>query len=78
VARGVEVALDSAPRAGDLLFFRGETTVSITHVAFARDGEGLVHSALACGGVVAESWQPGTRAAPLRERLVAIRRMEQR
>lgn len=78
VSCGTEVPLESTPRAGDLLFFRGETTTSITHVAFAREGEGLVHSALACGGVVAESWQAGTRAAPLRERLVAIRRVEHR
>jgi hypothetical protein len=78
VACGAEVPLGSPPRAGDLLFFRGETSTSITHVAFAREGEGLVHSALACGGVVAESWEPGTRAAPLRQRLVAIRRMEPR
>jgi hypothetical protein len=78
VACGVEVSLAATPCAGDLLFFRGETTTSITHVAFARESEGLVHSAVACGGVVDESWQPGTRAAPLRERLVAIRRVEQR
>jgi hypothetical protein len=78
VACGAEITLGSTPQAGDLLFFRGETTTSITHVAFASGGEGLVHSALACGGVIAESWQPGTRAAPLRERLVAIRRVEQR
>ena len=63
---------------GDLLFFRGETSAGITHVAFASEGGGLVHSTLACGGVVAESWAAGSRAAPLRERLVAVRRVESR
>lgn len=77
VACGAEVPPD-APRPGDLLFFRGETTPRITHVAFAGEADGLVHSTISCGGVVAESWLPGTRAAPLRERLVAVRRMEQR
>ena len=63
---------------GDLLFFRGESTERITHVAFAADGDGLIHSTLPCGGMVAESWGAGTRAAPLRDRLVAVRRMETR
>jgi hypothetical protein len=74
---GIEVPSD-ALRPGDLLFFRGETTPAITHVAFAADADGLVHSTVACGGVVAESWLPGTRASPLRARLVAVRRLEQR
>jgi gamma-D-glutamyl-L-lysine dipeptidyl-peptidase len=74
---GVEVS-GGRPQAGDLLFFRGETTPKITHVAFADDGDGLVHSTVSCGGVLAESWLPGARAAPLRERLVAVRRLEQR
>jgi hypothetical protein len=65
-------------RAGDLLFFRGETTERITHVAFAAEGDGLIHSTLPCGGTIAERWGPGTRAAPLRARLVAVRRMEPR
>jgi gamma-D-glutamyl-L-lysine dipeptidyl-peptidase len=77
IACGAEVAID-APRPGDLLFFRGETTPRITHVAFAGDADGLVHSTVSCGGVLAESWLPGSRAAPLRGRLVAVRRMEQR
>jgi hypothetical protein len=34
-----------------------------------------VHSTLACGGVVSESWHPETRAASLRARLVAVRRV---
>lgn len=64
-------------RPGDLLFFRGDSD-SITHVAFAGEADTLVHSAVACGGAVAESWLPGTRAGSLRERLVAVRRMEAR
>jgi cell wall-associated NlpC family hydrolase len=77
VACGAEVSADLL-RPGDLLFFRGETTPRITHIAFAGEADELVHSTVSCGGVVAESWLPGTRAAPLRERLVAVRRMEQR
>ena len=65
-------------RPGDLLFFRGETTERITHVAFAAEGDGLIHSTLPCGGMVAEPWGAGTRAAYLRPRLVAVRRMESR
>jgi hypothetical protein len=64
-------------RAGDLLFFRGDSE-RITHVALAGEADTLVHSAVACGGAVAESWLPGTRAASLRDRLVAVRRMEER
>jgi hypothetical protein len=77
VACGAEVSADE-PRPGDLLFFRGETTPAITHVAFAGEADGLVHSTVSCGGVLAESWLPGSRAAPLRSRLVAVRRLEQR
>ena len=73
----MEISPD-ALRAGDLLFFRGETTPGITHVAFAAESGALVHSTISCGGVLEESWLPGTRAAPLRERLVAVRRVEQR
>lgn len=63
---------------GDLLFFRGETTQSITHVAFAGEADTLVHSAVAVGGVRKESWRPESRAAALRDRLVAVRRLEAR
>ena len=66
----VEVA---AIASGDLLFFRDKGE-RITHVAFAGDDETLVHSTLACGGFVVESWKPGTRAAFLKEQLVAVRR----
>ena len=74
---GAPVSIDE-PRPGDLLFFRSETGQSITHVAFAGEADTLVHSTVACGGVVQESWLPGARAATLRERLVAVRRMEPR
>lgn len=70
---GSPVGFDSIA-AGDLLFFR-EKGERITHVAFAGDNDTLVHSTLACGGVVTESWKPGTRAAFLREQLVAVRRI---
>ena len=65
-------------RPGDLLFFRGEAGSRITHVAFAGEADTLVHSTLACGGMLVESWLPGSRATVLRERLVAVRRMEDR
>jgi cell wall-associated NlpC family hydrolase len=74
---GAVVDLDAA-RPGDLLFFRGDSGDRITHVAFAAEGDALVHSTVACGGVLMESWLPGSRAAMLRDRLVAIRRLEAR
>ena len=74
---GAPVAAD-AIRPGDLLFFRSEGGARITHVAFAGEGDTLVHSTVACGGMVHEPWLAGTRAAPLRERLVAVRRLEER
>jgi cell wall-associated NlpC family hydrolase len=77
VACGVAVEPDAA-QPGDLLFFRGESGERITHVAFAAEGDGLIHSTVACGGVLLEPWLPGTRAAALREKLVAARRMEER
>jgi len=76
VACGAPVPLDDV-RPGDLLFFRGDGA-AITHVAFAGEADTLVHSTVACGGVVQEGWLPGTRAAALRERLVAARRLEAR
>jgi len=90
-ARGVALPRDSAQQAGhgstvspdairpgDLLFFCSETGGGITHVAFAGEGDTLVHSTLACGGTLVEPWLPGTRAGSLRERLVAVRRLEER
>jgi cell wall-associated NlpC family hydrolase len=77
VAHGASVPLESI-RPGDLLFFSGESTSHITHVAFAGEADTLVHSTLACGGMLVEPWLPGTRAASLRERLVAVRRLEER
>ena len=73
---GSPVELDRV-RAGDLLFFRGNDT-KITHVAFAGEADTLVHSTIAVGGMIQEAWLPGSRAASLRERLVAARRLEER
>jgi hypothetical protein len=67
-----------ARQPGDLVFFRGENGDRITHVAFAAEGDALIHSAVGCGGVLLEPWLPGSRAAGLRERLVAVRRLETR
>ncbi|HEX5963771.1 MAG TPA: SH3 domain-containing C40 family peptidase [Gemmatimonadales bacterium] len=77
VVHGATISLEAA-RPGDLLFFSGESTASITHVAFAGDADTLIHSTLACGGTLVESWLPGTRAGALRQRLVAVRRLEER
>lgn len=90
-ARGVILPRDSAQQAvhgaaisleairpGDLLFFTGESGSSITHVAFAGEADTLIHSTLACGGTLVEPWLPGSRAGTLRQRLVAVRRLEER
>ncbi len=90
-ARGVMLPRDSslqarlgtavergAVRPGDLLFFRSETGRAITHVAFAGEADTLIHSTVSCGGVLGESWLPGSRAATLRERLEVVRRLEDR
>lgn len=69
---GVEVALDDV-LPGDLLFF-SENGHSVSHVAFAADGERLVHSTVSCGGVVTEPWTEGHRAAQLRGQFVVARR----
>ena len=70
---GEAVSLESR-RAGDLIFF-GADGVRITHVAFLAAGDRLIHSTVACGGVVHEPWGPGTRAAVLREQVIALRRL---
>lgn len=90
-ARGLKLPRDSAQQAffgaaisleafqpGDLLFFSGESGSGITHVAFAGEADTLIHSTVACGGMLMESWLPGARADTLRERLVAVRRLEER
>ena len=87
-ARGLLLPRDSAEQAecgrpvtpdaiqpGDLLFFRGDDGERITHVAFAGAGDTLIHATVARGGVVEESWMPGSRAASLRERLDRVRRL---
>ncbi len=77
VDAGAVVQLD-AQRPGDLLFFRGENGDRVTHVAFAAEAGTLIHSTVSCGGVLVEPWLPGTRAGALREKLVAVRRVEER
>jgi cell wall-associated NlpC family hydrolase len=73
---GALVPLDGAAP-GDLLFYRGEASERITHVAFLSDGESVVHSTISCGGAVRESWASGSPArARLEGRLVAARRYE--
>ena len=74
---GVSIPADEI-RPGDLLFFRDASGTRITHIAFAGEGDTLIHSTVSCGGLVHEPWGPGTRAAPLREQLVAARRLEAR
>jgi gamma-D-glutamyl-L-lysine dipeptidyl-peptidase len=74
---GMAVPLD-AGRPGDLLFFRGDASQRITHVAIVGDADTLVHSSVSNGEMVVEPWLPGTRAAALRRRLVAVRRLEER
>jgi cell wall-associated NlpC family hydrolase len=88
LARGQALPRDAAQQAergdlvepgkqepGDLLFF-AEQGDRITHVAIAGERDTLVHSTLACGGLVRESWSPGSRAMLLRTQLVRIRRVE--
>ena len=77
VSYGTNVSLEGI-QPGDLLFFTGESSGGITHVAFAGEADTLIHSTLACGGTLIEPWLPGTRASLLRERLVAVRRLEER
>ena len=74
VASGQAVA-PGDQRQGDLLFF-AERGDRITHVAFAGPADTLVHSTVACGGLIMEPWGPGTRAMVLRTQLVGIRRVE--
>jgi cell wall-associated NlpC family hydrolase len=73
---GEEIPLTQV-RPGDLLFFRSESGGDrITHVAFFAEDDTLVHSTIACGGVVHEAFGPGSRAhEALRPRLVSARRV---
>jgi gamma-D-glutamyl-L-lysine dipeptidyl-peptidase len=73
VTQGVAVPVE-AVRPGDLFFFRSETGVHVTHVAFAGPDDTLIHSTISCGGVLIEPRGPGSRAAPLMERVVGVRR----
>lgn len=89
LARGVVLPRDSRPQSeagtavpteailpGDLLFFRNAANERIGHVAIAGAGDQIVHSTLALGGVVVESFAPGSRAGEaLRPLLVAVRRI---
>jgi hypothetical protein len=62
-------------RPDDLLFFRGADSDGITHVAIQAGDDGIVHSTVATGRVTREAFTEGSRAAPLLERLVAVRRL---
>ncbi|MDZ4673949.1 MAG: C40 family peptidase [Gemmatimonadota bacterium] len=75
-ALGTEVPRH-AMRAGDLIFFHGETGSAVEHVAFAGSDATVIHASLAAGGVVRESWLPGAPAAALMERVVALRRIHE-
>ena len=70
---GAEVPFESV-RPGDLLFF-SDYGQGVTHVAFAASDECLIHSTVACGGVVTEPWTAGHRAALLRPLFVTARRI---
>lgn len=87
LARGIALPRDAAQQAtagvpvapgdqrqGDLLFF-SERGDRIGHVAFQGPSDTLIHSTVAMGGLVLESWAPGSRAFVLRAQLVAIRRV---
>ncbi len=60
---------------GDLLFFRDPDSDRISHVALLAAPDAIVHSAVAAGGVTRESWHDDAPAAPLRARLVGVRRI---
>ncbi len=60
---------------GDLLYFRGAQDDRIGHVAIAATPGTMVHATVDVGRVIREPWTDGSRAAPLRERLVSVRRL---
>jgi pimeloyl-ACP methyl ester carboxylesterase/cell wall-associated NlpC family hydrolase len=75
------VAVEGAPRAGDLLFFGEATDLSdeytrITHVAISLGGDEFIHANAAAWGVSYNSFDPGAPnyRAWLREHLVGVRR----
>lgn len=72
VGEGVDF---SAIAPDDLLFFRSTDRDAVGHVALLADEGTIVHSTIEVGGVVRESWTDGSRAAALRDRLVAVRRV---
>lgn len=74
VGSGAPVELHER-RAGDLLFFRGEESDSISHVALLAGHETIVHSIISAGRVIRESCIDGPWAGLLRDRLVAVRRL---
>lgn len=74
VDHGQRVEL-TARRADDLLFFRGSESTHITHVAIQAGADSIVHSTVETGRVTREPLTPTSRAAPLLERLVAVRRL---
>ena len=74
-ARHGQVIEPGKQRPGDLLFFRGTDHETIDHVAFFAAADTLIHSTIETGGVTREPWDAGSRAEPLRERLVAVRRL---
>lgn len=65
----------AAMRVDDLLFFRGQDTPTITHVAIVAGHDTIVHATVETGRVTREPWGTGTRAAALRDRVVAVRRL---
>lgn len=74
VDHGSMVGLDEITE-GDLVFFGNGDDTRITHVAIVAGQDKIVHSTIATGGVTREGWGPGTRAAELRKRIVAARRL---
>lgn len=71
---GAPVELDQiAP--DDLLYFHSGESDRVSHVAIAAADQEIVHATVATGRVTRERWDEGTRAAPLRSRLVAVRRL---
>ncbi len=88
LVRGIPLPRDARMQAGngadvgegavctdDLLFFRGQDTPTITHVAIVAGHDTIVHATVETGRVTREPWGAGTRAGALRDRVVAVRRL---